>query len=94
MWNNIPVIGWLVSAALNISLAVPFWICWTACGIGSTFCPFLPLNWQTPGFWQCVGIFICASIVKLFVPTLVSSSSSSNTMDEVDIAIFELKQLI
>lgn len=73
--NKIPLFGWILSLVFNISLAVPFWICWNACGIGASFFPFLPAAYLGIGFWQCVGLFTVLSILKGFIPTLVSSSS-------------------
>jgi len=83
MLNAIPIFSWWLSTAFfAISLAVPFWIVWTVCGIGATYFYFLPPVWQTPGFWACVGIFISVSIIKgVFVPKLVSVSSSSSKKD-------------
>ena len=78
MLNAIPFLGWSLSLFASISLAVPFWIAWTVCGIGPTYFYFLPPVWQTPGFWACVGIFLCMSIIKsVFVPKLVSVDNSS-----------------
>jgi hypothetical protein len=78
MMNIIPVVGWFLSAFFAISLAVPFWFIWTVCGIGETFAYWLPPVYLNPGFWQCVGVFIVVSILKLvFVPRIASVSSSS-----------------
>jgi hypothetical protein len=78
MINAIPLVGWFFSAVFAVSLAVPFWLIWTVCGIGQTFAYWLPPVYLVPGFWQCVGVFIAVSIIKaVFVPTFVSSSSSS-----------------
>jgi hypothetical protein len=78
MINAIPVVGWLISAFFAVSLAVPFWFIWTVCGIGETFAYWLPPVYLNPGFWQCVGVFIVVSILKLvFIPRIASVSSSS-----------------
>ena len=83
MINGIPVIGWLLSFAVNVSLAIPFWICWTCCGIGVTYFDFLPIQWQAIPFWSCVGLFISVSIIKtVFVPKLASVSQSADTKSE------------
>lgn len=82
MINAVPVVGWGLSLLLNISLAIPFWIVWTGCGIGETYAYFLPPVYRAPGFWACVGIFIAMSIIKtVFVPKLVTVSQSSPTKD-------------
>jgi len=78
--NALPVIGWFLSFVCNVSLAVPFWICWTACGIGKLYFDFLPERWQSIPFWNCVGIFISVSIItSVLVPKIASVSQSSNT---------------
>ena len=78
MINAIPFVGWFLSLFFAIGLAVPFWFIWTVCGVGATYAYWLPLVYQAPGFWACVGIFICASIIKaVFVPKLVSVSSDA-----------------
>lgn len=78
--NAIPGIGWLLSLFFSISLAVPFWIAWTACGIGETFFYFLPAVYHAPGFWSCVGLFIVSSILKsVLVPRLASVSNNSES---------------
>lgn len=80
MINAIPFFGWLLSAFFAISLAVPFWIVWTVFGIGQTFAYWLPAVYLAPGFWQCVGVFIAMSIIKMvFVPRIGSVSSSSGS---------------
>ena len=65
--NAIPILGWIISILCAMSLAVPFWICWTVCAIGATLFPFLPAAWVALGFWQTVGLFTCLSIAKLMV---------------------------
>lgn len=79
MINAIPVLGWLLSFIGNVSLAIPFWICWTACGIGATYFPFLPPVWQVIPFWNVVGLFVSVSIIKtVFVPKLCSVNNSND----------------
>ena len=83
MINSIPVVGWLLSLFVSISLAIPFWIAWTVFGIGATYFYFLPPVWQTPGFWACVGIFVSMSIIKaVFVPKIVSIYNTSNNNNQ------------
>ncbi|MCY3541074.1 MAG: hypothetical protein F4X56_10515 [Gammaproteobacteria bacterium] len=62
--NAIPIVGWLFSFVVNVCLSIPFWLIWTACGIGRNFFPFLPEPLQAPGFWAVVGIFICLEILR------------------------------
>ena len=80
MINAIPVIGWFLSLFFSISLAVPFWLIWSVFGIGQTFAYWLPPVYLHPGFWECVGVFIVVSIIKLvFIPRIASVSSESST---------------
>jgi hypothetical protein len=64
MWNAIPGIGWMISLAISISLAVPFWIAWTACGIGESYFFWLPPVYHRIGFWACVGLFTVISVLR------------------------------
>lgn len=83
MLNNIPIIGWFLSFVGNVSLAVPFWICWTVCGIGVLYFDFLPAKYQALPFWNTVGLFLCVSIIKaVFVPKIVSVSQTVERKDK------------
>ena len=64
MINKIPLIGWLLSLAGNISLSIPFWVCWTVCEIGRTYFDFLPAKYQAIPFWNYVGLFMVVGILK------------------------------
>ena len=78
MINGIPFLGWFISFFFNVSLAVPFWIAWTNCKIGEKFFSFLPVVYQNISFWNCVGLFICISILKsVIVPKIMEVSSKS-----------------
>ena len=78
MINKLPIIGWLLSLVANISLSVPFWIVWSYFGIGAKYFYWLPPVYQAISFWNCVGLFICISILKaVLVPTLASVSNSN-----------------
>ena len=80
MLNALPFVGWFLSLFFSISLAVPFWIVWTACGIGETYFYWLPDVYKAPGFWACVGLFMVISILKaVLVPRLVSVSNEAKT---------------
>ena len=80
MINAIPGIGWLLSFFFSVSLAVPFWITWTVCGIGDTYFYFLPTVYHAPGFWSCVGLAMVASILKaVLIPKFASVSNSSES---------------
>lgn len=76
--NALPVVGWVLSAIASVSMSLPFWYCWTLCGLGSLYFDFLPSQWQSIPFWNCVGLFISVSIIKsVFVPTFASVSQSN-----------------
>lgn len=78
MLNALPFVGWFLSLFFSISLAIPFWIVWTACGIGETYFYWLPKVYLTPGFWACVGLFMVISILKaVLVPKFVSVSNEA-----------------
>lgn len=81
MLNAIPVFGWLLALFFNVSLAIPFWICWTACGIGAKFFYFLPPVYQGIGFWNTVGVFTCIGILKMFLPSFASATASGNKQE-------------
>ena len=77
MINKLPFIGWVLSLVASISMSVPFWLCWTVCGIGARYFYWLPEVYHAISFWNCVGLFICASIIKgTFVPVFASQSNT------------------
>lgn len=82
MLNMIPVFGWIASFVVNVSLAVPFWLAWTVGETGRTFFPFLPAQYQSPGFWECVGLFLCFSILKLVLTPKLAVISQENNNHE------------
>lgn len=84
MINVLPIFGWFLSFVGNVSLAIPFWICWTICGIGEKYGYFLPEIFQSIPFWDCVGIFMSLSIINTFLPKLVNNSSSSKSESNDD----------
>ncbi len=76
--NSIPVIGWSIDLFFKASLALPFWLIWSVFGIGAEFFYFLPKVYHTPGFWDCVFLFIVVPIFyKIFIPKLVYISNSN-----------------
>jgi len=73
--NAIPVIGWTLSLLFNTSVAVPFWIIWTACRIGEKYFYFVPETYRVIPFWNCVGLFMVIGILKsVLIPQIVSVS--------------------
>ena len=76
--NAIPVFGWAIALLFNISTAVPFWIVWTACGIGRKYFYFLPDVYQAVGFWECVGLFTAIGILKRMLTPQLASVTQSN----------------
>lgn len=69
MIYKLPLIGHLLGIIAAISMAIPFWICWTYCDIGADFFYWLPVVFLRPTFWQCVGFFIVVSCLKTLVPS-------------------------
>jgi hypothetical protein len=78
MINKLPFIGWILSFVASVSMALPFWLCWTTFGIGDRYFYWLPEVYRVISFWNCVGLFICASIIKgTFIPSFASVSQSN-----------------
>lgn len=78
MLNAIPIIGWLLSLLFTASLSLPFWICWTKCGIGAKYFYFLPEVYHSIGFWSCVGLFLVIGMLKsVLVPSLASVTQNA-----------------
>ena len=77
MLNAIPVVGWLLTFVGNVSMAIPFWICWTCCGLGQKYFDFLPSQWQAIPFWNCVGLFMIGGIIRSFIPRSIVSATSN-----------------
>lgn len=78
MINAIPLLGWLVSAFINISLAIPFWLCWTVAGIGERYFYWAPEPYRVIPFWHCVGLFIVISILKYALTPQFASVEQTN----------------
>jgi hypothetical protein len=68
MLNMIPVFGWLLSFILYTSMAIPFWILWTSCGLGGEYFYWLPERFHALPFWHTVGLFMLLSMLKAFSP--------------------------
>lgn len=80
--NAFPIVGWLLSFIGNASVAVPFWIIWTKCGLGDFyFGEYLPARFVNLPFWHTVGLFMCASIIRGQVPKLASVSNTNTCKD-------------
>jgi hypothetical protein len=73
MINMIPIIGWMVSVAVAISMAIPFWIFWSLGHVGTKFFYFLPAVFTSIGFWDTVMLFVVISILKaMLVPVALN----------------------
>lgn len=71
--HMIPVVGWILGGLFSVSMSVPFWFCWTICGIGRAYFDFLPSKYQSIPFWHCVGLAIVIGILKtVLIPRLVN----------------------
>ncbi|MAE81301.1 MAG: hypothetical protein CMB80_01105 [Flammeovirgaceae bacterium] len=85
MMYGIPVVGWFMAFCYHVSLAIPFWFCWSVCNLGTKYFGFLPAHWQDISFWNCVGLFIVISIAKsVIVPSLASVSQINNEKTKMD----------
>jgi hypothetical protein len=83
MLNKLPFLGWIFSTIAAMSMAVPFWLCWTVGGIGQTFFQtVLPAVFLAIGFWQTVGLFIVINIlgalVQYLTPKFVSVAANTS----------------
>jgi len=65
MINAIPILGWLLSAIVAMSLAVPFFYIWNA--LAPTYFYFLPAVYLSIPFWDCVGLFMIVPILKVML---------------------------
>jgi len=61
--NYIPIVGWIISILLNMSLAFPFWFLWTYLGAGSRYFTWLPSIWHKVPYWELVGLFVLVHIL-------------------------------
>lgn len=78
MINSIPILGWLLSIVGNISVSIPFWLCWTYYGLGAAYFDFLPAKYQSLPFWHCVGLFVVVSILKSALTPSFASVTQTN----------------
>lgn len=77
MLNAIPFIGWIISAITAVSLAIPFWFCWTVMDVGEKYFYFIPETYQSIPFWECVYLFIVIAILKgTLIPRLFHTSNT------------------
>lgn len=77
-FNYIPFFGWFVSFVGNVSLAIPFWFCWTYLELGRIYFDFVPKQYHTLPFWHCVGLFMIVAILKnVLVPKLASVTQNN-----------------
>jgi len=77
--NSLPIIGWILSLTFTTSTAVPFWIAWTACGVGERYFYFLPDVYHGVSFWGCVGAFLCVGILKrVLTPSFVTVTQTNS----------------
>jgi hypothetical protein len=74
----IPFVGWIIGVLVAISMAIPFWLCWSVWGIGEKYFYFLPEVYRYIGFWNCVGLSIVISILKsTFYPSFSNNVSTN-----------------
>lgn len=80
--NALPLVGWVLSGIIAVSLAVPFWLCWTFFGIGAKYFYWLPAIYQRIPFWDCVGLFIAISIIKSILTPRLASVEQKQQLDK------------
>jgi len=44
--------------------AVPVWLLWTDCGLGTRYFTFLPVTWQSVPLMHVVGLFLLIAIMR------------------------------
>jgi len=54
----------MISFFVALWVSIPFWIVYTLYGIGEKFFYFLPVVYQSPGYWNTVGLFTVILILK------------------------------
>ena len=70
--NALPIVGWFLSTFCAISMAIPFWFCWSYCGLGTHYFYFLPPVYQSISFWNVVGLFIIIWTLRSLLPKFAS----------------------
>ena len=79
MLSAIPIVGWLIQAALILSSSIVFYVVWVYFGNGEHFFDeYLPEQFIHVSFWRIFGLFTCMDIINLFLPKFVSSTSNSS----------------
>lgn len=60
------VVSWLWTALL----AIPLWLLWTVCGLGSRYFAFLPSIWQSVSLPQMAGLLLLLAIARTIASPL------------------------
>jgi hypothetical protein len=75
--NAIPVIGWIISFLLSVSLAIPFYFIWNS--LAPTYFYFIPEVYKNLPFWDTVGLFMIIPILKtVLIPKFFTNSTTNN----------------
>ncbi|MCY3884944.1 MAG: hypothetical protein OXG24_08530 [Gammaproteobacteria bacterium] len=81
--NRIPVLGWIGSVILNLSLSIPFWFIWSVCGVGRHFfSTLLPEQFLKPNLWVILGLFICIEIIRTLLFPRTINLPKDNDKDD------------
>ncbi|MXW54747.1 MAG: hypothetical protein F4X44_05340 [Gammaproteobacteria bacterium] len=81
--NRIPVLGWIGSIVLNLSLSIPFWFIWSVCGVGRHFFTnLLPEPFLRPSLWVILGLFICIEIIRSLLFPMTLNLRKENEKDD------------
>jgi hypothetical protein len=80
----IPIIGHIIGFVAFASMALPFWLFWTAAGMGEKYFYFVPETYYNIGFWECWMVFSIISILKfMFIPKLFWRGNVSEKIEKI-----------
>ena len=58
------LIRWMRAFGICVLLSIPFWVLWTALGLGASCGSFLPRQFQSISFIDCLGLFTVLGLLK------------------------------
>lgn len=53
-----------LSWGLTSLMAIPTWLLWTVCGLGSRYFDFLPVAWQSISLMNLLGLFWLFAVLR------------------------------
>lgn len=73
--NAIPIVGWLIAAALCLFVAVPFYFLWN--WLAPIYFYFLPKVYLELPFWHIFGLlWLISSLRSILLPSISASATS------------------